>query len=67
MELKPCPFCGDGAGYNSRREWNMDENHKVVTVSERYKIACRSCFCGTPWLFYEEDAVEMWNRRENDV
>ena len=63
QHLKPCPFCGGEAGFNRKVEWNMDGNNKVKTVSERHKIACRSCSCGTDWLCYEEDAVDLWNAR----
>lgn len=67
INLKPCPFCGGGAGYNKRKEWNCDSKGNAVTISARYKVACRVCGCGTAWLFYEEDAIDAWNRRaDND-
>lgn len=65
MELKPCPFCGGVAGFEWRGEHSMNDKHKVVTVAERYKIRCRNCCSGTYWAFYEEDAVNAWNRRAN--
>ena len=63
MGLEPCPFCGGVAGIERRQEQSMTAEHKVVTAAERYKVRCRNCVCGTFWAFYEEDAVNAWNRR----
>lgn len=59
-ELKPCPFCGSEA-VNCTKQYDG----RIY----RYRIQCDNagCACRTPWLCYQEDAVEVWNRRtKND-
>ena len=71
MELKPCPFCG--CTYirkgEQKRTINTERNgvKTANTVSERYKVSCSGCGCGTPWLFYPEDAEAAWNQRDTDA
>jgi len=56
VELKPCPFCG-GKAVNCTKQYDG----RIC----RYRIQCDNagCACRTPWLCYQEDAAEVWNRR----
>lgn len=51
-ELKPCPFCGGEAGYESTQ-------HKYGVV---HSIYCEECGVETARLSRDE-AIEAWNRR----
>lgn len=57
-ELKPCPFCGEGA---------LVRTHRVAEDAEVAYVACDSCGCRTDE--HEDayapvpDAVAAWNRR----
>lgn len=55
-KLLPCPFCG-GKAANCMKQYNG----RIY----RYRIQCDNagCACRTPWLCYQEDAAEVWNRR----
>lgn len=55
-EPKPCPFCG-GKAVNCMKQYDG----RIY----RYRIQCDNagCACRTPWLCYQEDAIEVWNRR----
>ena len=60
IEPKSCPFCG-GKAANCTKQYGG----RIY----RYRIQCDNagCACRTPWLCYQEDAVEVWNRRaENE-
>lgn len=52
-KLKPCPFCGS----NSIRIW--DGNH--------YWCQCNVCLASTAAEDTREEAVELWNKRTNDL
>lgn len=52
-EPKGCPFCGS----NSIRIW--DGNH--------YWCQCNVCLASTAAEDTREEAVELWNRRTNDL
>lgn len=61
VELKPCPFCG-GKAVNCTKQYDG----RIC----RYRIQCDNagCACRTPWLCYQEDAAEVWNKRtENET
>ena len=53
-ELKPCPFCGGKAS--------------VIKESMWYEVHCDNCPCnvGRCWFSKREEAIEAWNRREED-
>ena len=53
MRLKPCPFCGGEAEF---------ETYGGTACA----VTCRKCRCGTPTVSLNdgERAVEAWNRRE---
>ena len=53
-ELKPCPFCGN---IPELEVWNDGEDMN-------YKVNCTHCFCQTYYEDSEEEAVQMWNRRD---
>lgn len=52
VELKPCPFCGGEAEF---------ETYGGTACA----VTCRKCRCGTPTVSLNdgERAVEAWNRR----
>ena len=51
IELKPCPFCGSTAG-------------SYVSYQGRYVDRCNYCRIGTTLMKNEQDAIELWNHRE---
>lgn len=51
IELKPCPFCGSTAGL-------------YVSYEGRYAVRCNYCRIGTTLMKNEQDAIELWNHRE---
>lgn len=60
IEPQTCPFCG-GKAANCTKQYDG----RIY----RYRIQCDNagCACRTPWLCYQEDAIDVWNRRaEND-
>lgn len=56
LKLRSCPFCG-GKAVNCMKQYDG----RIY----RYRIQCDNagCACRTPWLCYQEDAVEVWNKR----
>ena len=62
-EMKPCPFCGGDAEYDSDR-WN---GMRPVQTNCGHAIYCSKCplpdVGGTPIFETKEEAVEYWNRR----
>lgn len=56
-ELKPCPFCG------SRAEINHKEKLDAWIV-ECTNQRCFASYMIGWWYDTEQEAVEMWNRRE---
>lgn len=61
MKLKPCPFCGGEATI-------------YTVVWGRYVVGCETgkCYCNTmthdlPIFIDEQEAIEAWNRRADDV
>lgn len=68
-KLKPCPFCGGKAVYESEVEVIpiQDENGAYIDADTYYheKTGCLSCDI---WFFINEDekeetTIEKWNRR----
>lgn len=59
MDIEKCPHCGSPAEYQYKA---YSPDGKRVHAS-RYRIICTRCLCSTPWLYYETDAVEVWNKR----
>lgn len=66
IKLKPCPFCGGEAYNDYRSEDRKLKDGTLLTRSERFRISCRSCGGNTGWAYYEDDAIEAWNRRTYD-
>ena len=69
-ELKPCPFCGGEAklkkGFPSRQ----------IAHCRQAVVQCKTCGCRTvtfkqlpmeKWQNVDKQAIEAWNRRENDA
>ena len=55
-ELKPCPFCGSFA------VTTMDECN-----SWRWEVYCARCNAAIGFFETEEEAIEAWNRRTENV
>lgn len=58
-ELKPCPFCGGKA--------------EIIIFSTKYGTVTVGCIneeCDIPMgkaFFSDEEAIQHWNRRANDI
>lgn len=64
-ELKKCPFCGGSVTKDRKRVDSMCEG-TLLYVECRFRVRCNHCGCKTDWLFYDEDAERIWNRRVNE-
>ena len=60
-KLKPCPFCG-GPACIETKPWNILARDNII-----YCEGCDSYFLLDDVFAKEEDLVEAWNRRANDV
>lgn len=65
-ELKPCPFCG-GKRSEVINLLKSDPQLELAGVTEEnWKVLCIDCFgCGGVRRTADE-AIEAWNRREED-
>jgi Lar family restriction alleviation protein len=54
VELKPCPFCGGGAGVFKRAQ--------SPGCDESFVICCLSCKAKTGSFYIRREAVAAWNR-----
>ena len=66
MEIKPCPFCG---GKEITVCTTEDLGHYNVEFGFFCVCDARRCGCGasTGWSETEDDAMDDWNRRADDV
>ena len=53
-KLKPCPFCGS------------DDVHIKVFDDFATAVECNFCETTGPTAYLEENAIDGWNRRENN-
>lgn len=54
-ETRPCPFC-------------KGKRHQVRTVWQTYKfVACLNCKAGGPVRKTEEEAIDAWNDRDDQL
>lgn len=67
-ELKPCPFCGGPAEFETRYRTDGQTHYEVAVV------ACQLCGCRTDDYilngYYgsddtQQDAIDAWNKRTN--
>jgi Lar family restriction alleviation protein len=56
MKIKPCPFCG-----SKSVEYYWEEDY------ERCYASCDTCDSQGPYGNDEENAVELWNNRNNGL
>lgn len=59
-EIKRCPFCNGKARTDSIC-WGDEEEYLVDDYSV---VVCPECGATGPKCQTEEEAIEMWNRRE---
>ena len=57
-KLKPCPFCGGKAQ-------NITEYHEDIRLFLSY-VNCTNCGMWTGFQHYQNEAIEIWNRRVSD-
>lgn len=53
-KLKPCPFCGSGNCIYAEQE------------GEAWFLYCCNCHASGPYVPSKEEAIEAWNRREEE-
>ena len=65
-ELKPCPFCGGEAAFNSHKTTNKE----IIKLNKRdvgYGVNCVGCAANNIGIILgyktEEEAAQAWNRR----
>lgn len=58
MTLSKCPHCGG--------ESEIIRNTDIVTASERYRVTCRKCKCGTGECVTIADAIMKWSARYDE-
>ena len=67
VELKPCPFCGGVAEHHSILNVTpvIDENGAYIDADDEYYewVECTECKASTLVTEYENESVELWNRR----
>ena len=56
-ELKPCPFCGSVEV----------KVHIPYFTDDCYMVQCYGCNCNTAIYMTANQAVEAWNRRDENV
>lgn len=59
-ELKPCPFCGGKAKVYTGEEFFLIGNEKCNSVF------CESCQATIRYFQTSKEAMNAWNRRENN-
>ena len=62
-ELKPCPFCGGEALFETNQAISSHIEY------EAYRVSCWTCGVRTGWHALSEGkkhVIEIWNRRADD-
>lgn len=67
VRLEPCPFCGE----DDLKIFHNGPNYNITRGTMGYEtwfISCRGdCFfAGPPSCKSQDDAINRWNRRDND-
>lgn len=57
LELKQCPFCGGEAKIGYEKYWQPRVSRRII---------CTKCYSSSGWYSTEEEAIEAWNRRNNN-
>ena len=56
-QLKPCPFCGGYANLLRGNEFSNDY----------WRVVCGRCLAETRKVNSPDDAIELWNKREEKI
>lgn len=59
MKTKPCPFCGN--------EHLSISGGKLGFCGLGYHVFCNGCFIYGPQTLTEEEAIEIWNKRYEEI
>lgn len=60
-DIKPCPFCGGKPDlYTVPLKTKYEGYHNYT------KAQCKTCKAQTNVYYFENDAIEAWNRRYKD-
>ena len=62
-KLKPCPFCGEKAMCRKRR---VKMNEWIIGCDGTNGVSCHGYVWKSPVYFTKKEAVNAWNRRENN-
>lgn len=54
-DLKPCPFCGGKA--------KLVEN---IYYTDTWSVMCTNCYSESDRHHHDWNAIQAWNRRENN-
>lgn len=60
-ELKPCPFCG---GHEYHKAY--PDRYHLPEICEYHTVACTNCGATCGAFPNKEEAIEAWNRRNNE-
>ncbi len=62
-ELKPCPFCGGEAKYDSYAMSPYEKANINYIDGKWHYVYCSDCLAQGPEVLSKEDAIADWNRR----
>ena len=70
MDIKPCPFCGGMAhldfAHGSNQSY-LGDNGFAKSTPFLYMVFCEDCYTRTIACENSKIAIQIWNRRINDV
>lgn len=57
LNLKPCPFCGSS-------DLKIENVLNQASDSDDRAVFCQNCFARGPAVYYDGQAVLLWNMRD---
>lgn len=69
IEIKSCPFCGDGEiGFDETRHWT---GQRSITVCVTLRHWCQSANGRHPMITFtqptKEECITAWNKRSGEI